>query len=72
MAAFLHAAGHQVLLCGRTPRDQIEVRPDDKDPIVVPGPVLTDPAGVDGPVDVVLLAVKDTQNERAGMAGPAL
>jgi 2-dehydropantoate 2-reductase len=65
MAALLHAAGHQVLLCGHTPRDHIEVRPDDKDPIVVPGPVLTDPADVDGPVDVVLLAVKDTQNQSA-------
>ena len=33
----------------------------------MPGPVLTDPADVDGPVDVVLLAVKDTQNrERRG------
>ncbi len=73
MAALLHAAGHPVLLCGHTPRDQVEVRPDDKDPIVVPGPVLTDPADVDGPVDVVLLAVKDTQNrERIRLAGPAL
>ena len=52
-------------VCGRTPRDQIEVRPDDKDAIVVPGPVLTDPADIDGPVDLVLLAVKDTQNEQA-------
>ncbi len=65
MAALLHAAGHQVLLCGHTPRDHIEVRPDDKDAIVVPGPVLTDPADVDGPVDTVLLAVKDTQNQSA-------
>jgi 2-dehydropantoate 2-reductase len=65
MAAFLHAAGHQVLLCGRTPRDRVEVRPDDKDPIVVPGPVLTDPVDVAGPVDIVLLAVKDTQNQDA-------
>src|SRR3954470_12063716 len=65
MAALLHAAGHQVLLCGHTPRDRIEVRPDDKDAIVVPGPVLTDPADVDGPVDTVLLAVKDTQNQSA-------
>lgn len=63
MAALLHAAGHQVLLCGRTPREQIEVRPDDKGPIVVPGPVRTDPADVDGPVGVLLLAVKDTQNQ---------
>lgn len=65
VAALLHAAGHQVMLCGRTPRDSIEVRPDDGDPIVVPGPVLTDPALVDGPVDVVLLAVKDTQTEQS-------
>ncbi len=65
MAALLHAAGHQVLLCGHSPRDHIEVRPDDRDPIVVPGPVHTDPADVDGPVDVVLLAVKDTQNQSA-------
>ena len=65
MAALLHASGHQVLLCGHSPRDHVEVRPDDKDPIVVPGPVLTDPADVEGPVDVVLLAVKDTQNQSA-------
>jgi 2-dehydropantoate 2-reductase len=65
MAALLHAAGHHVVLCGHTPRDQIEVRPDGKDPILVPGPVLTDPADIDGVVDVVLLAVKDTQNQSA-------
>ena len=65
MAALLHSKGHQVLLCGHTPRDHIEVRPDDKNAIIVPGPVLTDPADVASPVDVVLLAVKDTQNESA-------
>jgi 2-dehydropantoate 2-reductase len=65
MAALLHVAGHPVLLCGHTPRDRVEVRPDDRDPIVVPGPVLTDPADVGGPVEVVLLAVKDTQNQGA-------
>ena len=65
MAALLHAAGHSVLLCGHTPRDQVEVRPDREDPIIVPGPVHTDPADIDGPVDVVLLAVKDTQNQSA-------
>ena len=64
--AYLHAAGHSVLLCGHTPRESIEVRPDDHDPIVLPGPVHTDPAEVDGPVNVVFLAVKDTQNEQAG------
>ena len=29
VAAYLSAAGHQVLVCGRTPRSQIELRPDD-------------------------------------------
>ena len=66
VAALLHAAGQAVMLCGHTARESIEVRPDDKDPIVVPGPVHTDPADVAGPVDVVLFAVKDTQNEQAG------
>jgi 2-dehydropantoate 2-reductase len=66
VAALLSAAGQPVTLCGRTPRESIEVRPDDKEPIVVPGPVLTDPAYITEPADVVLLAVKDTQNERAG------
>jgi 2-dehydropantoate 2-reductase len=67
VAAYLHAAGHPVLVCGHTPRESIEVRPDDHDPIVLPGPVHTDPAEVDGPVDVVFIAVKDTQNEQAGV-----
>lgn len=65
MAALLHTTGQAVLLCGHTPRDHVEVRPDEQDPIVVPGPVLTDPAAIDGPADVVLLAVKDTQNQSA-------
>lgn len=65
IAALLHAAGRPVLLCGRTPRDGVEVRPDDRDPILVPGPVRTDPGTVEGPVDVVFLAVKDTQNDHA-------
>ena len=66
VAAYLHAAGHPVLLCGRSRRESIEVRADAQDPIVLPGPVHTDPAEVDGPVDVVFVAVKDTQNEQAG------
>ena len=65
IAALVHAAGHPVILCGRTPRESIELRPDDGDPIVVPGPVRTDPDSIDGPVDIVLLAVKDTQNDAA-------
>lgn len=62
IAALLHAEGHSVVLCGRTPRPSLELRPDDGDPIVVPGPVHTDPADIAAPVGVVLLAVKDTEN----------
>jgi 2-dehydropantoate 2-reductase len=65
VAALLYQAGHSVLVCGRTPRDGIELRPDGQDPIVVPGPIHTDPSEVSGPVDVVLLAVKATQNDDA-------
>jgi 2-dehydropantoate 2-reductase len=65
IAALLHEAGHSVLLCGRTARETIEVRPDDGHPIIVPGPVHTDPQTITAPVDVVLLAVKDTQNAGA-------
>ncbi len=65
VAALVYAAGHEVIACGRTARPSLELRPDDGDPIVVPHPVRTDPSEVDGPVEVVLLAVKDTQNEQA-------
>ena len=66
VAALLYKAGHSVLVCGHTPRDSIELRPDGEDPIVVPGPVHTDPSEVSGPVDLVVLAVKATQNDDAG------
>ena len=69
VAALLHTAGHRIVVCGHTPRDSVEVRPDpeilDGQPIVIPDPVRTDPGSVDGPVDVVILAVKDTQNGAA-------
>ena len=65
VAALLYKAGHSVLICGRTPREVIELRPDGQEPIVVPGPVLTDPGQVSGPFDVVVLAVKATQNDDA-------
>jgi 2-dehydropantoate 2-reductase len=65
VAAYLSAAGHQVLVCGRTPRPRIELRPDGGDPIVVPGPVRTDPDAVTSSVGLVLLAVKSTQNPDA-------
>lgn len=62
LAAYLSAAGNAVRICGRTPRSQIELRPDGADPITVPGPICTDPDDITGPVAVVLLAVKATQN----------
>lgn len=65
VAALLHDAGHPIVLCGHTPRAGLDVRPDGRAPITVPGPVHTDPAEVTGPADVVLLAVKDTQNAAA-------
>jgi 2-dehydropantoate 2-reductase len=65
IAALLYRAGHSVLVCGHTPRDSIELRPDDEDSIVVPGPVHTDPSEVSGPVDLIVLAVKATQNDDA-------
>ena len=65
VAAYLHNAGNPVLLCGHTARESIEVRPDDHETITLPGPVHTDPAEVDGPSDVVFIAVKDTQNEQS-------
>ncbi|WP_197500923.1 MULTISPECIES: oxidoreductase [unclassified Mycobacterium] len=65
IAALLHKAGHAVQVCGRTARARIELRPDDADPIMVPGPVCTDPDQVTATVDVVVLAVKATQNDAA-------
>jgi 2-dehydropantoate 2-reductase len=65
IAAYLHAAGHRVEVYGRTPRESIDVRADDGEAIIVPGPVHTDPDAVAGPAAVVFLAVKDTQNEAA-------
>ena len=66
VAAYLYAAGHHVLVCGRTPRSQIELRPDGADPIVVPGPICTAPDEVTSPVEMVLLAIKATQNDDGG------
>jgi 2-dehydropantoate 2-reductase len=65
VAAYLSAAGHPVRVCGRTARSRIELRPDGADRITVPGPVCIDPAEITGPVSIVLLAVKATQNADA-------
>jgi len=60
LAAALHEAGRGALLCGRTPRERLELSVGEHR-IVVPGPVLLDPAAVGEPVDLVLLAVKAIQ-----------
>ena len=53
------------MLCGRTAREHLDVRPDPTvwsgERVVVPGPVLTDPGNVTKPVELVLPAVKATQ-----------
>lgn len=60
IAAALHEADRTPLLCGRTPRECL-VLCDDGKRIVVPGPVLLDPARIESTVDIVFLAVKATQ-----------
>jgi 2-dehydropantoate 2-reductase len=58
-------AGHDVLLCGRTPVERIDVEYENGSPTVTLGPVRTQPQPAD--VDWVLLAVKAHQT--AGAAG---
>jgi 2-dehydropantoate 2-reductase len=60
IAAALHEVGRTPLLCGRTPHPQLVLRHDDGE-IIVPGPVITDPARVSRPVALVFVAVKTTQ-----------
>jgi 2-dehydropantoate 2-reductase len=63
IAACLHDAGHPLLICGRTARDQLIVTSDSGGTTTVPGPVLTDPGALTGTVPLVFLAVKATQIE---------
>ncbi len=69
VAACLHQAGHTPLVCGRTARDHLDVRPDPGvltgERIVVPTRVNTDPGEVRQPVELVLFAVKATQIGKA-------
>lgn len=60
VAATLHEVGRTPLLCGRTPRDRLTLQDGDR-LITVPGPVRTEPALIDRPVDLVFLTVKATQ-----------
>ena len=52
IAAVLHDAGRTPLLCGRTAHPELRLRHDEGE-TVVPGPVLTDPAVITRPVDLV-------------------
>lgn len=64
MAAALHEVGRTPMICGRSPRDCLELTAADGR-IVVPGPVRLDPAGLDGTFDLVFVAVKSTQLDSA-------
>ncbi len=60
IAAVLHEVGRTPLLCGRTAHPQLILRHDEGE-VVVPGPVLNDPAAISRPFDLVFVAVKTTQ-----------
>ena len=60
IAAALHEVGRAPGLCGRTAPPQLILRHDEGE-IVVPGPVLSDPAALHKPFDLVFVAVKTTQ-----------
>jgi len=64
VAAAMHEVGRTPALYGRSARESLQLQHADGT-IVVPGPVGTDPASVDAPVDLVFLAVKATQVEAA-------
>lgn len=57
--------GAELILCGRTPHERLVVEREGGETQIVPGPVLTDPAAVRRPADVVLLAVKAHQTDGA-------
>jgi 2-dehydropantoate 2-reductase len=74
-AAAQEAGVDDLLLCGRTPLDRPTVEYDNRPPVTLEGPVLTDPQAAGGPADWVLLAVKTHQTEGAAgwlraLAGP--
>lgn len=64
IAATLHEVGRTPIICGRSAREQLALRVDDQ-VIAIPGPVQTDSSHVVGPVDLVFVAVKSTQNDAA-------
>ncbi|MDI9219398.1 oxidoreductase [Pantoea sp. EA-12] len=60
VAAALHEVHRTPQLCGRTAHPQLVLRHDDGE-IVIPGPVLSNPAEMAKPFDLVFVAVKTTQ-----------
>ncbi len=60
IAAALHEVGRAPTICGRSAHKRLELRYDGGR-IVVPGPVLTDPAEIKNTFDLVFVAVKSTQ-----------
>ncbi len=60
IAAALHEVNRTPLLCGRTAHPQLTLRHEEGE-IMVPGPVLSDPAAIPHPFDIVFVAVKVTQ-----------
>jgi len=76
-AAAVQQTGYgDLVLCARRPLPELVVDRHDGAAVVVSAPVLTDPEGVDGPADWVLLAVKAHQTGEAygwlrALAGPS-
>jgi 2-dehydropantoate 2-reductase len=64
-AAVQAAGGHELLLCARRALDRVVVELPDGSAVSVPGPLLTNPAAVEGPAEWVLLAVKAHQTPGA-------
>lgn len=60
IAAVLHEVDRTPVLCGRTAHPQLILRHDEWE-VVVPGPVLSNPATISQPFDLVFIAVKTTQ-----------
>ncbi|MCB4809838.1 oxidoreductase [Methylovorus menthalis] len=65
IAAALHEVGRTPTICGRTAHEFLELV-SDGGRIVVPGPVLTNPASITNTCDLVFVAVKTTQTEAIG------
>jgi 2-dehydropantoate 2-reductase len=64
IAAALHEVGRTPTICGRSPREHLELTGTDGR-VVVPGPVRLDPAVIGETFDLVFVAVKSTQLDTA-------